>query len=93
MACAESVEEIDERHAAFNGRQVGNAGKIHDFLYVRFSKHGTAGGSRAHYVLMVQIERAWFARARAAIWKTPGRSSPATLYIFGSMRSIPCDAV
>ena len=57
MACAESVEEIDERHAAFNGRQVGNAGKIHDFLYIRFSKHGTAGGSRTHYVLMVSENR------------------------------------
>ena len=36
---------------------------------------------------------AWLAKARAATWNTPGRSSPATLYMFGIMRRKPWDAV
>ncbi len=37
--------------------------------------------------------RAWVARVRAATWITAGVSSPASLNMFGSMSSRPCDAV
>ena len=37
--------------------------------------------------------RAWEATVRADTWKTPGRPSPAILYMLGIMRSRPCDAV
>ena len=33
------------------------------------------------------------ASARALTWNTPGNNSPATLYMFGIIRSKPCDAV
>ena len=40
-----------------------------------------------------KIESAWVAIDRAATWMTAGDSSPATLNMFGSMRSNPCDEV
>ena len=40
-----------------------------------------------------KIESAWVATARAATWKTVGVSSPAILYMSGSIRSRPCEAV
>lgn len=94
MAGTETIEEIDERNPSFNGSQMGNACQVHDFLGIGFCQHGAAGGPGAHHVLVVtEMERAWLASARAAMWNTPGSSSPATLYIFGIMRSIPWDAV
>ena len=39
------------------------------------------------------IERAWHAIERAAMWNTVGVSSPAILYMFGIIRRSPCDAV
>jgi hypothetical protein len=39
------------------------------------------------------MDRAWVASARAATWMTAGVSSPAILYMLGSMSSRPCDAV
>ena len=40
-----------------------------------------------------KILKACAANARALTWNTPGRSSPATLYIFGTISNSPCDAV
>ena len=40
-----------------------------------------------------KMESAWVARARAETWNTPGRSSPAILNMFGSIRRSPWDAV
>ncbi len=40
-----------------------------------------------------KIDRACVAIARAATWITAGVSSPAILYMFGSINSRPCDAV
>ncbi len=40
-----------------------------------------------------KIESAWVATVRAATWITAGESSPATLYMFGSMSRRPWDAV
>ena len=40
-----------------------------------------------------KMERPWAARARAAMWKTQGISSPAILYMFGIINSRPWEAV
>src|ERR1017187_2778961 len=40
-----------------------------------------------------KMERAWAARARAAIWNTVLVSSPAILYMLGIISRRPCDAV
>ena len=49
----ESVEEVQERHAALDGRQVCHAGQIHHFLYGTFAQHGETGLTARHDVLMV----------------------------------------
>ena len=36
---------------------------------------------------------AWLATVRADTWNTAGSSSPAILYMFGIIRSRPCEAV
>ena len=53
MACTETIEEVDERNAAFDGSQMSDAGKIHDFLCVSFSQHSAAGSSCTHDILMI----------------------------------------
>ena len=40
-----------------------------------------------------KIDSAWVASARAATWNTVAVSSPAILYMFGSMSMSPCEAV
>ena len=49
----ETVEEVQERHAALDGRQVCHAGQIHHFLYGTFAQHGETGLAARHDVLMV----------------------------------------
>ncbi len=39
----ETVEEVDERHFAFNRGQVRNSSQVHNFLRVGFSQHGKTG--------------------------------------------------
>ena len=39
------------------------------------------------------MDRACPATARAATWNTPGKSSPAILYMLGIMSRRPCEAV
>ena len=50
---AETVEEVQERHAALDGRQVCHAGQIHHFLYGTFAQHGETGLAARHDILMV----------------------------------------
>ena len=38
------------------------------------------------------MESVWLASARAVTWNTPGSSSPAILYMFGTMSSRPWEA-
>ena len=40
-----------------------------------------------------KIASDWQASERAVTWKTVGSISPAILYMFGIMRSKPCEAV
>ena len=40
-----------------------------------------------------KMQSAWAASVRAETWKTPGRSSPAILYMFGIIRRRPWEAV
>ena len=54
---AEPVEEVDERHARFDGREVGYAGEVHDFLHGAFGEHGETCLADGHHVLMVAENR------------------------------------
>ncbi len=53
----ETVEEVYERYARLDGRQVGDAGKVHYFLNRALGQHGEAGLSHGHYVLVVAENR------------------------------------
>ena len=53
MRCAETVEEIDERHTGLEGSQVGNSRHIHHLLHGTFAKHGEARLTAGHHVLVV----------------------------------------
>jgi hypothetical protein len=50
---AETVKEIDERNAGFQGSGVGDSGEVGSFLSGRTAKHGPATGADAHYVGVV----------------------------------------
>ena len=50
---AETVEEVNERHAALDGAQVSNSSKVHNLLYRTLAQHGEAGLASCHYILVV----------------------------------------
>ena len=50
---AEAVKEVQEGHAALNGRKVGHCAKVHDLLRVGGSQQRKAGLTAGHDVLMV----------------------------------------
>ena len=91
---AEAVKEVQERNLALNSCKVSNGCEIHYFLDIALSEHGKAGLTASHNIGVIaeNVKRVG-ATVRADTWKTPGRPSPAILYIFGIMRSRPCDAV
>ncbi len=49
----ESVEEVDERHSAFDRGQVGNGAEVHYFLRIGFGKHRITGLTACVNVRMV----------------------------------------
>ena len=53
VRCTETIEEVHERNARFDGSQVSNTSQIHHFLYRAFSQHGETCLACRHYVLMV----------------------------------------
>ena len=50
---AEAVEEVDKRHAAFEGCEMGNGRKVHDFLHRAFAEHGKARLAACHDIAVV----------------------------------------
>lgn len=60
MGRTEAVEEIQERDPRLDGRHVGHAGQVHDFLYAARSEQGEPGLPGSHDVLMVaeNVQRA-----------------------------------
>ena len=50
---AETVEEVDKRHAAFEGSEMGNGRKVHDFLHRAFAEHGKARLAACHDIAVV----------------------------------------
>ena len=50
---AEAVEEVDERDAALDGRQVRHRGEVHDLLNVGLRQHGEAGLTAGVHVAVV----------------------------------------
>ena len=53
MRSPEAVEEMQERYAPFNRRQMGDRGQIRRFLNAGGSQHGITGLSAGHHVRMV----------------------------------------
>ena len=57
MRSTEAVEEIDERNARFNCREVCHTCKVHHFLNGTFGQHCEASLTDRHHVLMVTEDR------------------------------------
>ena len=53
VAGAEAVEEVDERHLAGKGGQMGHGGQVHDLLHIALAQHGKAGLAAGHYIAVV----------------------------------------
>ena len=53
MRGTETVEEVNERHTAFNSHEMGYSSQVHNFLYAGLTEHSTAGLTGSHNVLMV----------------------------------------
>ena len=54
---AEAVEEMDERHARFERRHLGDQSHVVRFLHGGRGQHGKARGARRHHVGMVAEDR------------------------------------
>ena len=53
VAGAEAVEEVEERHAALQGGEVGHRGEVHHLLHRALGQQGEAGLTGAHHVGVV----------------------------------------
>ena len=53
MRSSEAVEEIDERYAPLDRRQVSHRRQIHDFLHTRLGKHRATRLACRHHVLVI----------------------------------------
>ena len=53
MRRAETVEEVDERHAALDGDEMRDSGEIHDLLHARLTQHRTARLTRCHNIALI----------------------------------------
>ena len=49
----ETVEEVEEWHAALDSSQVSYTSEVHDLLYAALSEHSETGLTARHHVLMV----------------------------------------
>ena len=91
---AEAVEEVEERHPAAQRGGVGDQREVVGLLHR--AEHSMANPVVRAAITSLwspKIDRAWVATVRAATWMTVGVSSPAILYMLGSISSRPCDAV
>ena len=53
MGCSETIEEVDEWNLSADCGKVGHRRKIHDFLYVAFTKHCETCLAASHNVAVV----------------------------------------
>ncbi len=53
VRCAETVKEVNERHAALDCCEVCNSGEVHNLLHAALCKHCASGLAGSHNVLMV----------------------------------------
>ena len=49
----EAVKEVDERHLAGKGSQMGHRRQVHDLLDIALAQHGKAGLAAGHNVAVV----------------------------------------
>ena len=57
MGCTEAIEEVEERHTAFDSREMSDSSQVHDFLYTGFSEHGKTGLTAGHDIALVTEDR------------------------------------
>ena len=69
----ETVEEVQERHAALDRCQVGYTGQIHHFLYTAFGQHGKTCLTASHHILMVTEDTQHVAGKRTSRYMEYGR--------------------
>ena len=53
MRRAETIKEVDKRHAAFDGDEMGHSREVHDLLNAGLSEHSAARLACGHDILMV----------------------------------------
>ena len=53
----ETIEEVDERHTAFDSREVSHSSEVHNFLHRTFSQHSKTSLTASHHVLVVTKNR------------------------------------
>ena len=53
VAGTEAVKEVDERHLAGKGSQMGHRRQVHDLLDIALAQHGKAGLAAGHNVAVV----------------------------------------
>ena len=61
---AETVEEMQDRHARFQRRRLGDQRHVHRFLHRIGNEKGEAGGARRHHVAVVAEDRQALGRQR-----------------------------
>ena len=94
VRCTETVEEINERNAALDSRQVCNSGEIHNFLHRAFGKHCKAGLANRHHVPMVTEDRKGVGSDGTGGYMENCRQKLAGDFVhIRDHRGKPCDAV
>ena len=63
---AETIEEVQERHAGFQGGGLSDQGHVHDFLDIGRGQHGKTGLAAGHDVRMVAEDRQGLAGQRTS---------------------------
>ena len=50
---AKTIKEVQERDPTFDGRQMGHAGQVHNFLHTAGGQHGEAGLAAVHHIAVI----------------------------------------
>ena len=94
VRCAEAVEEVHERNAAFDGRQMGNGCQVGTFLDAGTAEHSPAVLRQPMTSeWSPKMDMVWVPTVRAAMCRTTGFNSPDRRCMTGIISIRPCDAV
>ena len=86
MRGSKTIEKMHQRNTAFQGCGMGDQRKIHDFLRRIGTEHAKTGHTRRHDIAVIAKNRqALTSQRTGGNMKHRGVSSPAILYILGSL--------